>query len=238
MAAGKDLTGARFGRLLVTHRLENDGSARVWLTKCDCGSTKAVRARALLCGETKSCGCLRRETSAQTGRDTGRRNGYCAGGVVRRWYSIWSGMMKRCYNPHAHAYDRYGGRGIAVCERWHQPENFLSDMGEPPEGTSIDRINGDGHYEPGNCRWASAKTQGSNRRGVRYIEFNGTRDHLSGWAKRIGINVASMMERVQKWPIERALTQPRRAMRPYSGSKVNSQGKSPSPIRGPRRQSR
>lgn len=199
----------RFGRLTVIRRLENEGRLRSWLTKCDCGATKVATGHVLRSGHTKSCGCLRREVTRAKALAANHKHGFCAGRVPR-WYSIWSGMMKRCYNPRTAAYVRYGGRGIVVSERWHDPAAFLADMGEPPAGMSIDRIDSDGHYVPENCRWATDKIQGSNRRGVRWIEYNGIRDNMSGWARRVGISPANMLARLRDWPIERALTEPPR----------------------------
>lgn len=90
-------------------------------------------------------------------------HGHAGGGHQSRTYRIWCGMKQRCANPKATGWERYGGRGIRVCERWMDYRNFLADMGEVPEGLSIDRINPDGNYEPGNCRWATDKVQANNK---------------------------------------------------------------------------
>jgi hypothetical protein len=90
-------------------------------------------------------------------------HGHASGGSDSRTYRIWAGMKQRCLNPKTTHYGYYGGRGIKVCERWMDYRNFLADMGEAPEGLSLDRINPDGNYEPGNCRWATDKVQANNK---------------------------------------------------------------------------
>jgi hypothetical protein len=90
-------------------------------------------------------------------------HGHSSGGYQSRTYRIWTGMRQRCLNPNTNGWEHYGGRGIEVCERWAKFEHFLEDMGEAPDGLSLDRINPDGNYEPGNCRWATAKVQANNK---------------------------------------------------------------------------
>jgi len=139
----EDITGQRFGRLVVTGCNSSKRGGGTWICLCDCGRNKIVDANSLKSGHTQSCGCL--------------RHGLC---FTPTWWS-WVGMTARCRNQNRKA---YGGRGISVCDRWLKFENFLSDMGERPLGHTIDRINNDGDYEPGNCRWATAKQQSENKR--------------------------------------------------------------------------
>ena len=121
----------------------------------------------------------------------------------------WSGMMARCHHKSNHKYKRYGGRGISVCERWHDYENFKKDMGERPEGTSLDRINNDGDYCPENCRWATHKEQNRNRSDNRRIEFNGETKTLPEWADIAGISRTAFKRRLERgWDFKRALSQP------------------------------
>lgn len=146
-----DLTGSRFGRLTATARAPNTsrGQAR-WLCSCDCGSEKIVRAGHLKSGGVTSCGCYRREFV--------RSHGHAANGEGRTSeYNSWCAMKGRCYNENHRAFQWYGGKGVTVCDRWRGSfENFLNDMGpKPAPGFTIDRVDSDGDYEPGNCRWLS-----------------------------------------------------------------------------------
>lgn len=152
-----DLTGKRFGRLLVLCRYgSTNARGRNWKCLCDCGNIQYSTTSRLVNERTRSCGCLRREQLARLSRTHGMSES--------RAYHIWCGMWTRCTNAATKDWKNYGGRGISVCSRWEHFENFLLDMGEPPDATSIDRIDNDGNYEPTNCRWATAKQQQSNRR--------------------------------------------------------------------------
>lgn len=115
-------------------------------------------------------------------------------------------MIQRCSNPKNDDWMCYGGRGIAVCDRWSGSfEAFLADMGECPDGYEIDRINCNGNYEPGNCRWVTGAVQGANKRSTRLIEFNGETKHLCEWARDIGVTPSTLHYRLARWPKERAL---------------------------------
>jgi hypothetical protein len=128
---------------------------------------------------------------------------------MSRTYSIWVGMRKRCFNPSAHNFAYYGGRGVVVCERWSEFAHFLADMGEAPAGMSLDRINVDGPYSPENCRWASKIEQAREKR--RPIEFNGVRLTLAEWAARIPLHPSALDRRLRAGvPIAIALTKPSR----------------------------
>lgn len=163
-----DLTGERFGMLVVEHR---DGSVRGearWRCRCDCGTTSLVRGNVLRSGRTRSCGCATPVAVGAMFRVHGLSG--------RPEYRSWAHMTRRCTNPQDDSYPNYGGRGIRVCDRWLCSfEAFLADMGERPVGTSLDRINVNGNYEPGNCRWATTKTQARNTRHTKLNENDASR---------------------------------------------------------------
>lgn len=124
-------------------------------------------------------------------------------------YKSWHMMKQRCNNPNYNQFKDYGGRGIQVCERWLTFENFLADMGVRPPGMSLDRKEQNGHYEPGNCRWASRSDQQRNRRTNRVLELDGRAMLITDWAKELDLTVQALIGRINRgWPLEQALTMP------------------------------
>lgn len=155
-----DLTGRRFGRLIVAERMSRINRGTRWDCLCDCGKHITVYAHNLASGCTSSCGCLQREARAARATHGQYRNN-----SVSPEIKAWEKMRERCLNPKDISYKNYGGRGITVCKRWLSFDNFLSDMGKRPSPKhSLDRINNDGIYEPSNCRWATRTEQNRNRR--------------------------------------------------------------------------
>lgn len=201
-----ELAGKRFGRLVVTAfagtgLLPNGDHKSKWSCVCDCGTEIVVFGSSLTTSNTTSCGCFR--TEAQARRSTSH------GMTGSRTYRIWQAMLNRCRNTNIPNFARYGGRGIRVCPEWEKFERFHADMGDAPPGMSIDRIDNNGNYEPGNCRWASRFTQARNKSTNRVIQFNGQSMCLKQWAERLGMDQASLAERIQRWGLERALTTPK-----------------------------
>lgn len=202
----KDLSARQFGRLTVlSHAGSRQGNA-LWLCRCACGAERLVLGTNLVKGQTKSCGCQKREATTTRNRLNATHRM-----TDSRTYETWHAMKQRCHNPKHRAFGRYGGRGITVCARWKDSfENFLADMGERPPAKSIDRINNNGNYEPGNCRW---KTQGEQRRNasnLAMLTFWGRTQCLCDWADELGINRNTLRNRLfkSKWSVEKALTTP------------------------------
>src|SRR5262245_49738273 len=138
MSAFIDITGQRFGRLLVLYKIgKNKHNLTLWLCQCDCSKTIVTDVSSLRTGNTKSCGCTRAASvKAAVGTHGASRT---------PMYRAWATMKSRCYNSNFPKWTSYGARGITVCDRWHKFENFLADMGTRPPGKSIDRINNDGN---------------------------------------------------------------------------------------------
>lgn len=200
-----DLAGQKFGRLTVIHRENNDkdGNSR-WLCRCNCGKEKIIVGYSLKGGLTKSCGCLQKEKVKQSntkhGHNTNKKS---------RTYQSWISMVQRCINPKCKHYKNYGGRGISVHERWLKFENFLEDMGEAPEGLSIDRINNNLGYSKENCQWATRKEQSRNKRNNRFITLNGQTKCIAEWSEETGIKYDTLFSRLHNgWSVVKTLITP------------------------------
>lgn len=164
----KNITGKTFGLLTVTsyHGKSNHNKPRLmWLCQCKCGNTIIRLGQTLVSGHTKSCGCLRKNINYKHGHNTKRNR--------TREYNTWNHMLQRCNNDKNPCYKHYGARGIKVCDRWSDFINFIKDMGERPQGTSLERIDNNGNYEPSNCEWATKIDQMNNTRRNKYYKVQG-----------------------------------------------------------------
>ncbi len=196
----QDIIGKRYSRLVV---LRENGRTkhgmRIFECRCDCGNSVNVPIASLQNGNTRSCGCIRNKYGYIPVKNS-------------KLYKVWSSMKDRCNNPHNRSYRNYGGRGIYVCNEWQNDYGAFMTWAYNSgyqEGLSIDRINNDGPYSPDNCRWATRVEQQNNTRLNRYIEFNGECKTISEWAKQLGIKQHTLQLRLKRWPLCRALTEPR-----------------------------
>lgn len=216
----KDYVGKVFGRLTVIRYLghtEVKCSNSIWYCQCTCGKFKAVTRRCLKSGIVRSCGCLQSELVSQRMRDPLRRTiptHKTHGKTSTPEFNVWSKMKHRCSSPSNKCYRHYGGRGITVCDRWlHSFENFLTDMGARPTSKhSIDRIDGNGNYEPGNCRWATMTQQIRNRSISLHVTYEGVTRPLPEWCEIKGLSYHGVRQRLRKgWSPERAFETPMQA---------------------------
>ena len=196
-----DISGEVFGRL-TAHKVvrRNKHNQLIWSCTCECGTETEALAFLLRRGEKQSCGCLHREITASINRTHGKTR--------TKIYAIWRSMMQRCYDNNSHAYDRYGKRGIEVCDRWKKFENFYADMGDKPQGMSLERIDNNGNYEPSNVIWASDKAQANNRRSNVILEYQGRKQTMQQWADESGIKIGTIWARLHRgWTVERAISE-------------------------------
>lgn len=208
MAAGIDMTGKRCGRLTVLSRVDNRREWSYWMCRCDCGNEIVTEGKALRVGHTKSCGCLSHETASNlcVSRSTH--------GMRRHpLYNVYQGMIKRCEKPSEKSYKDYGARGIAMCAEWRQdPLAFFrwALANGYKSGLTIDRIDNNGNYEPGNCRWADRITQGSNKRNNRRFEYRGESLTLAQLSRLSGLSPDTISARIeiQGLPVDRAVESP------------------------------
>jgi len=195
----RDLSGRTFGRLTVIAYTERRYQASiVWHCRCSCGVDTFVPSPRLINGHTKSCGCLNHEAQ-RTHSGTGTRE-----------HQVWASMVARCRTPTHHAFARYGGRGIAVCERWLKFENFIADMGlRPPGRLTLERLDNDKSYGPENCKWATWAEQTRNRSDNVRLAHDGLTLCIRDWSNRTGLHFYTIRGRIRRgWSVERALTTP------------------------------
>jgi len=206
------LTGQRFGHLVVLRRHTLHTGKIKWECLCDCGNLTIVVSSTLNNGKTKSCGCLRGKNTV---------HGHARRGQHSRTYRIWRSLFKRCYQQTSPHYHRYGARGIQVDPRWFTFEGFYADMGECPEGKSIERIHNDRNYWKGNCVWATQKQQMRNTSKNKLVTWQGQTKSLAEWAELYNITQSLLWQRIYRlgWPLERAFTAPPRPIRSGKKSK-------------------
>lgn len=191
-----DYSNQKINMLTVLYR---DGTHKsgcaTWKCLCDCGQECSKTSWMLKCG-VMSCGCYAKALKTTHGMHGTKE------------YRTWDGMKARCLNPKHQSYHRYGGRGIRVCERWMTFENFYEDMGDAPDGFTLDRIDNDGNYCPENCRWADWDTQYSNRRNSVRVEFRGELKTIGEWCRLLNLSYERTYHRIQrtKLPVDYVLS--------------------------------
>lgn len=212
MKQRKDITGQRFGSLVAvrfTHKILSSGrKMSAWVLRCDCGTEVTAMTTNLMAGKHRSCGCEQIERSLKSRGVTGVSK--------RPEYRIYRQMIDRCYLSTAPNFKWYGGRGISVCDRWRFGtkdqtgfECFFADMGERPDGLTLDREDFDGGYCPENCRWVDWQTQANNKASNYSITVKGETRTLSEWAKICGAFPSTIKDRIKRgWPVDVAVTTP------------------------------
>lgn len=209
----EDLTGRTFGRLTVLRFAGRDKHRHlIWTCQCECGNVRDVTKWNLLNGITVSCGCY---TS-----DRARKQLTKHGFYNNQFYSVWRDMMRRCYDVKQSCYDRYGGRGISVCDEWHNVESFIQWCESQPfkTGLTIDRIDNNKGYSPENCRFVTLKENQNNRSSNHVISYAGKSQTITEWAEETGLTPSCLYGRINRlgWSVERALSTPSRRTRNVS----------------------
>ena len=199
----KDISGQRFGYLTAIRRNGTQNGHVTWECTCDCGNTTVVPGIALTSGSIKSCGCMTGKLIAEAKKTHGMS--------YHRLYGIWSDMKRRCNNPAREKYDRYGGRGIRVCEEWDTNFSAFANWAYTngyQDTLSIDRIDNDGDYCPENCRWATMDIQSNNKSVNHRLEYNGEIHTLKEWSDITGIPYSTIRSRTNtlNWDVDQILT--------------------------------
>ena len=198
-----NLLNKHFGRLhVIQYQKKGANSQHYWICKCLCGSLRPIRTSDLINGNSKSCGCARKETVGNLNRKHSK-----AGTPI---YNTWQNIKSRCSNKNRSDFERYGGRGIYVCDRWQNSFiNFYNDMGNKPEGLTIERVDNNGPYSPDNCIWANRTAQNNNKRNNHIITIGGETKNLNQWIMFYGIATPTFKNRVKRgWSVIDAVSKP------------------------------
>lgn len=217
-----DLTGKKFGLLRVVklrRDLQKDNGQFVWECLCECGETTNVLTGNLQSGQSKSCGCLKKNPDSQ----------YKVDEIFKAILRVWKGMKNRCNNPNYEHYHNYGGRGIVVCDEWKSLRAFYewAINNGYERGLQIDRKDVNGNYEPSNCRWVTPKVNSQNKTNNKPLTINGKTKLISQWAEEIGVTIKTLNDRVSRgWSDEELLLGKRQRSNPrkYSGKKLTIHG--------------
>lgn len=202
-----NLIGQKFNELIpIKYVGRNKWGNALWLCRCDCGKEKIILGSDIKRGRSKNCGCSK------------LKHGHTKNRKQSKTYKSWDSMIQRCTNKNTENYEYYGGRGITICDRWLEPDgqgflNFLEDMGEKPEGKSLDRVDNNlliEGYSPNNCCWSTRKEQANNRRNDLIITFDNRTQHLIDWANEFCIPYDTLWKRIYRscWSIEKAFNTP------------------------------
>lgn len=217
-----DLTGEQYGRWNVVRFSFVKDQKAYWLCRCECGTERNMATGAIRSGSSQSCGCWSNERKSE--RRTHGASGYNGKGRSPL-YVTWCEIRRRCLSEKCHAYDRYGGRGIRICDRWKDGEGgltgfecFVADMGQKPTPAhSIERKEVNGNYEPGNCIWATTEQQAQNKRDNRYVTVRGEQVLITHAARRVGISLATAYDRMKNgWSEDKTFTTPPRRPRVFA----------------------
>ncbi len=198
-----DMVGQTYGRLLILREdsaRDTNGGIK-WLCACDCGATKAISGLQLRRGDTISCGCANSERM----RFSPPQRTHGMSGT--KTHKVWIAMRRRCNEENHQDYPYYGGRGIQVCDRWMRFENFFEDMGRCPRGSTIERKDVDGDYEPSNCEWATRTSQMNNTRRNHRLTYEGRTMTMAEWSREVGMSYTKLRARINTlhWPVGKAL---------------------------------
>lgn len=195
----KNMIGSRFNRLLVVRKSNRVGRNTYWDCICDCGAERTVSTSHLMLRHTQSCGCLQKEIT----KKRATKHGMYGTSI----YKIWAGMISRCYTKSNPIYKYYGGRGVTVCDKWRAFDGFYADVGDRPEGKSLDRWpDMNGNYEPSNVRWATNTEQANNQKHTIFVEYDGEKISMRNLARKLGIDAGRLSQRLYRgWCLEDAI---------------------------------